>query len=140
MATLPWTTVSEAADGDELVAMASRFRLTSLRAVPRFFIEALRVRRQVMRTPGAVGVSLIAHPLRREFFTLSVWRDQSAIDHLVRADPHHAVMRRQHPKMAGSAFVFWNLPGNAMPPSWDDARQRLSAAPVKYRDDQQGRP
>lgn len=32
MATLPWTPVDEVADSDELVAMASRFRLTSLRS------------------------------------------------------------------------------------------------------------
>ena len=51
------------------VVMASRFRLRRLRDVPRFFLDAMRIHRQVRAADGALGVSLVAHPLRREFFT-----------------------------------------------------------------------
>ena len=54
--------------------------LRRLRDVPRFFLDAMRIHRQVRAADGALGVSLVAHPLRREFFTLSAWRDRAAVD------------------------------------------------------------
>ena len=33
---------------------------------------------------------------------------------------------RYHPVMADSAFRFWEVPPDALPPSWDDARSRLA--------------
>jgi hypothetical protein len=50
--------------------MASRLELQRLRDVPRFLIAALRIRRQMLDSPGAVGLSLIARPLQHAFWTL----------------------------------------------------------------------
>ena len=41
--------------------------------------EPMRIHRQVRRADGAYGVSLEAHPLKREFLTLSSWRDDDAV-------------------------------------------------------------
>jgi len=68
----------------------------------------------------------VAHPLRREFFTLSAWRDRAAVDALVRAEPHRSAMGRYHAVMAAATFRFWEVPPDALPPSWDDARSRLA--------------
>jgi hypothetical protein len=35
-------------------------------------------------------------------------------------------MGRYHAVMADAAFRFWEVPSDALPPSWDDARRRLS--------------
>jgi hypothetical protein len=123
MPTLPWIPVGSATA--PAVVMASRFRLRRLRDVPRFFLDAMRIHKQVRAADGALGVSLVAHPLQREFFTLSAWRDRAAVDALVRAEPHRSVMGRYHPLMVDAAFRFWEAPPDALPPSWDDARQRL---------------
>ena len=124
MPTLPWISVRPA--DAPAVVMASRFELRRLRDVPRFFLDAMRIHRQVRVADGALGVSLVAHPLRREFFTLSAWRDRAAVDALVRAEPHRSTMGRYHAVMADAVFRFWEVPPGALPPSWDDAPSRLA--------------
>ncbi|MCV7420411.1 DUF3291 domain-containing protein [Mycobacterium yunnanensis] len=106
--------------------MASRFEVVSWRDVAPFFLAALRIRRQMLGAPGAVGVSLVAHPARREFYTLSAWRDRAALDSAVAGRPHVESMTRFRPRMASSLFSFWTA---AMPagvhPEWPEARARL---------------
>jgi quinol monooxygenase YgiN len=127
MPTLPWISVRPA--DAPAVVMASRFELRRLRDVPRFFLDAMRIHRQVRAADGVLGVSLVAHPLRREFYTLSAWRDRAAVDALVRAEPHRSTMGRYHAVMADAAFRFWEVPPEELPPSWDDAQRRLAPSP-----------
>ncbi|GAB6900049.1 hypothetical protein [Kineosporia succinea] len=127
MPTVPWQQLDhEMADDAEVVVMASRFRLHRLSQVPRFFLDALRVQRQAARSEGVVGLSLRAHPLRREFLTLSAWRDQGSLNAMYRAQPHGAVMSRHRPAMASSEFVFYRLRAGELPAGWDDAYRRLA--------------
>lgn len=126
MPTLPWITLDSPGEAVTAVVMASRFRLKSLRHVPRFFFDAMRIHQQVRRADGALGVSLIAHPLRREFFTLSAWRDRTALDAMVGCEPHRSTMKRHRRGMAGSAFTFWEVPADQLPVGWDDARRALA--------------
>jgi heme-degrading monooxygenase HmoA len=107
--------------------MASRFRVRGFRHVLPFFIDAMRVLAQMRKADGAIGVSLVAHPLRREFATLSAWRDQAALDAAVRAEPHRTVMRRHQAAMAGSTFRFWSAPAASLPTAWEEADRRLAA-------------
>lgn len=124
MATLPWTTSGHTAPGAEVVVMASRFRLTRWRDVPTFFLAALRVRAQMLAAPGVVGVSLIARPLRRTFYTLSAWQDRDALDSAVAGQPHAETMARFRTRMADSMFTFWHSPADIRP-EWADALRRL---------------
>ena len=126
MPTLPWIPVSETAPTSEVVVMASRFRVRGFRHVLPFFIDAMRVLAQMRKADGAVGVSLVAHPLRREFATLSAWRDRAALDAAVRGEPHVSVMRRQRVAMAESTFRFWDAPATSLPVTWEDADQHLA--------------
>ena len=84
MVALPWLAGPQDAKGlDTAVVMASRFELASTRHVMQFLVASLRIHRQVRRSDGAIGVALIARPLRREFYTLSSWRDRDAVDAMV---------------------------------------------------------
>lgn len=107
--------------------MASRFRVKGYRHVLPFLVDSIRVLAQIRRADGALGVSLVAHPLRREFFTLSAWTDRSALDAVVGSEPHRSVMRRQR-AMADSAFTFWTASTTALPLTWKEAGERLAAA------------
>jgi heme-degrading monooxygenase HmoA len=128
MPTLPWRAVQHpGAQAPTAVVMASRFRVRRFRDVPRFFLDSMKIHRQVLDADGALGVSLVAHPLRREFLTLSAWSDRSSLNALVRTDPHHSAMRRHHPVMAESSFTFWEVPSGDLPIDWHDARHRLDA-------------
>ena len=125
MVALPWSAGPQDADElDTSVVMASRFELTSARHVLPFLIASLRVHRQVCRSEGAVGVALIARPLRREFYTLSAWRDRDAIDAMVSAEPHRSVMKAFRKQTADAEFTFWTVPASERP-NWTDARTRL---------------
>ena len=108
--------------------MASRFRLRRWRSVPRFLVDSLRVFRQVCATDGALGVSLVARPLRREFLTLSPWRDGAALRAPVGAEPHAGAMRRNRPAMAESVLTTWEAPTSDLPVPWAEAQRRISAA------------
>lgn len=126
MPTMPWMPVNRPADaGQPAVVMASHFKVRGFRHVLPFFIDALRVHRQVRRAEGAYGISLVARPVRREFWTLSAWRDQAALQAMVRTEPHRTVMKRHRPAMAESAFRFWTVPAGELPVTWDDALRRL---------------
>jgi hypothetical protein len=119
--------------------MASRLELRRLRDVPSFLVAALRIRRQMLRSPGALGVSLIARPARRTFWTLSAWQDQAALSAAVGRQPHREIMTRFRPRMAGSSFVTWTAPATALPIGWDDALRRLDNPGTVHSPGQRGR-
>lgn len=126
MPTLPWTAPRPLPAGDTPVTvMAFRLELRQLRDVPAFLAAALRIRRQMLGSPGALGVSLIAWPLHRTFWTLSAWQDQAALSASVGREPHRQIMTHFRPRMAGSVFVAWTVPVTALPVPWDEAQQRL---------------
>jgi hypothetical protein len=104
--------------------MASRFRVLRHRDVLPFFIDALRVFALARRSPGIIGVTLRARPLRKEFWTLSQWADRSALEAMVRTEPHASVMLRQREVMAESVFRTWTAPADT-PPTWADAQGRV---------------
>lgn len=125
MPALPWISYPAEHRGDRVVVMASRFRVRGYRHVLPFLRDSMRIRAQVGRTRGAVGMALDAKPLRREFATLSAWTDRAALDALVTAEPHRSIMRRHHDSMADSRFAFWEADAADLPITWDEARRRL---------------
>lgn len=137
MATIPWTstnhhTAAGAAGSSSrgAVVQVSQLNLLRLRSVPGFLVAALRLRREVLRTDGALGVSLIAHPLRRTFWTLSSWTDTDAIGSFVRSEAHRTVMVNYRDKMCGSHFHTWWIGEATERPDWSDARARLEHSRV----------
>lgn len=126
MPALPWTAPKPPPQAvGPAIVMASRLELLRLRDVPSFLAAALRIRRQMLGSPGALGVSLIARPARRTFWTLSAWQDQAALSSVVGRQPHKQIMNHFRPRMAGSAFVTWTAPATALPIPWDEALKRL---------------
>jgi len=126
MPTLPWTIPNSVPPGTQAYAMASRFEVRSAKDVPRFFLKALAVWRQVRSAPGCLGASLIAQPLRRVFYTLSAWQDRDALNAFAATQPHRGTMASLRPTMRTATFTFWDVPSGQLPLAWDDARQRLA--------------
>ncbi|MBY6540368.1 DUF3291 domain-containing protein [Rhodococcus sp. BP-349] len=125
MVALPWLAGPQDTNTlDASVVMASRFELASSRHVLRFLVASLRIHRQVRRSDGAIGVALIARPVRREFYTLSAWRDRDAIDAMVSAEPHRSVMETFRQHTADAEFTFWTT-SSSLRPTWADAHSRL---------------
>lgn len=134
MATLPWTTNTAPDPSADSVVLGSRLELRSLGDTVRFLRAALQVRKQVLASPGAIGVSLIAQPAHKTYWTLSAWTDQDALDTFVRTMPHLDVMRRFHDRLAHATFTTWSVPVDELPKArsgakelWRSARERLAA-------------
>ncbi len=129
MPPLPWTAGPAAAGSPgEVLVMGSTLQLKSFLRIPGFLRAAMAIRRQSLGADGCVGVALNTSLPRRTFFTLSAWRDREALDAFVGSEPHRSFMRRYHPAMADSTFVFWNVQPDQLPPSWPQVRERLKAA------------
>jgi hypothetical protein len=83
------------------------------------------VRRQLLGTDGVMGFSMLAEPLRKRYATLSVWRDEAALDAFAGARPHDRLMADLAPAMGPTRFVRWTITGTEGPPSWTSALARL---------------
>ena len=125
---LPWRTVTQPRPHQQYLVMASRLPLRSRRTIPRFLRLTLSVVRQLERTDGLVGYSLLAQPMKKTFWTLSAWTDQQHLDAFARAMPHLAVIRTLHPRMGPTRFQFWTVHGSALPVTWKEAIDRLMSS------------
>ncbi|TDW22682.1 hypothetical protein EV650_1520 [Kribbella kalugense] len=68
--------------------MASRLPLKRYRSIPGFLRATVAIRRQLARSEGLIGHSLKADLLRKTFFTLSAWADETVLNHFAGAHPH----------------------------------------------------
>ena len=124
---LPWGAAGRAtADGTDAFVMASKFELTSGWRTPAFLAQAIRAWRQARRSPGVLGVTLRAQPLRLSYWTLSAWTGKDA---LARAEPHRTIMRRVRPWAKTATFRFWTADATQLAPDrlWAEAERRISA-------------
>lgn len=126
MPTLPWTKLADAEPDTEVVVMASRLEVRSLRHVPGFMRASLVLLRQARAADGAHGVSLKAEPFKRTFWTLSAWRDKQALHAYSSAEPHKSVMRGKRAVMRDSTFVFWEARAGDLPVDWPEAERRIA--------------
>jgi hypothetical protein len=126
MPAFPWKTFLAPEPGREYLALLSFLPLKHYRTVPKFFWLTIQTQRQLSQSKGLIGYSLLAQPLRRTFWTLSVWQDQQSLMDFVRQIPHSRIMQSLAPHMGKTQFVQWKLPATAVPPAWNDALTRLT--------------
>jgi hypothetical protein len=93
-----------------------------------FFRGVMAVRKQLATAEGLVGYALRAKPLSRDYWTLSVWTDDSALRAFMRAPPQLRLMGSLRPLMGPTAFVQWEVTAADGRPSWTQALERLGAA------------
>jgi hypothetical protein len=120
----PWMSFAPVDKGREYVALLSYLPLKSYRKLPLFMRFTFQIQRQLKESPGAIGYSLRAKLLSRNFWTLSVWENSQALMSFVAKLPHGEVMKVLTPHMGKTKFTQWKISGSAVPPSWDDATRR----------------
>lgn len=122
----PWTSFVEPVPGREYLALVTYLPVGRWRAMPAFVRYAVGSVRQLSRSEGIVGYTLRALPLRRQFWTLTVWEDQGALAQYVGRQPHRSAMRwLRSSGMRDFVSTRWMVAPHAVPPSWDDALARL---------------
>ena len=120
----PWKASGPVDTNSEYLALLSYLPLNGFRALLRFFWFTFEIQRQLRSSPGLIGYSLRALPLRRVFWTLSVWENEKALQDFVMHVPHSDAIRALLPHMGPTKFTRWKLLGSAIPPKWDDALRR----------------
>ena len=121
----PWKTVAAFDPDAEYLVLASSIPPTSVGSTWKLFRGSRAVRRQLLATDGVVGFSMLAEPLRKHYATLSVWRDEAALDAFATAHPHARLTADLAPAMGETKFIRWTISGTEGPPSWTDALIRL---------------
>lgn len=120
-----WKRLQDLDPDVEYLVLASRIPPKSIRSTHKLFAGARAVRKQLVSTDGVVGFALLAEPFAKHYATLSVWRDQAALDAFANAEPHRHYMSDLRPEMADTTFVTWTIRGADGVPSWDEALERL---------------
>jgi len=128
MPALTWRSPAEVRPDRDYVVMASRLPLKSVLQVPRFMLNTLSITGQLKRSKGIVWYSLLAHLVRHRFWTLSVWEDEDALDAFAAELPHSGIMTGLRPHMGATKFVTWTALGAEVPPTWEQALERLDSA------------
>ena len=67
----PWRTLGPPHPNDNVVALLSYLPLKSYWRVPPFFLYTVQVMKQLASAQGVLGYSLLARPLREQFWALS---------------------------------------------------------------------
>jgi len=91
-----------------------------------FFRAVSQIRKQLAHTDGLVGYTLRAKPLNRDYWTLSVWKDETTLSSFMRTSPHVQIMSSLKPLMNPTKFIFWSITASDGRPNFNDALQRLA--------------
>jgi quinol monooxygenase YgiN len=86
------------------------------------------VRKQLAAAEGLVGYTLRARPLARDYWTLSVWKDQTALREFMRTPPHVQLMTSLKPVMGPTKFVTWTISATDGRPSLAGALEPISGS------------
>jgi len=127
MPATPWKKVGEVDPVRDYLALLSYLPLKHRWRIPSVVLHTRRIVAQLQQTSGLVGFAMMARPLRRQFWTLSVWDNDGALQAFVDAGSHAVTMRAMTPHVGATRFIRWKVRGVDLPPSWDDAFDRWSA-------------
>ena len=125
MPALPWKSFTTPEGDREYPALLSHLPLASFRAMPKFFKFVFAIQRQLAESEGLIGYSLDAHPLAREFWTLSVWEDRDSLWRFVHKLPHSRAMQDLLPHMGETGFFHFEVTGASVPPDWQETKRRM---------------
>ena len=127
----PWKRTAEVVGEGPVVIVATRLELARLRHIPRFLRWSMVVRRQLLRSDGALGVGLYALPWKRTYYTVSAWRDEPSIRRFMQASPHLEIMARFEEVSGGNGhFRRWTVAPSSLPPKWSETIARLNTQPA----------
>ena len=126
MPATPWKTLLQPSPERQYPVLLTYLPLRRLTKLPSFLAYVRKVQKQLDATSGLVGYSLLARPLRSNYWTLSVWEDDQALGRFVAERPHRDAMHELPRSLSGFRTTRWTTAGSAVPPSWEDALARAS--------------
>lgn len=124
----PWKRMAPLEEGGTYVVLASSIPPRSRRSTAKLFRGAQAVKRQLRQAEGLMGFSMLARPMRKQYGTLSIWRDEAALGAFASSGPHGELMSELAPLMDEPVFVRWTISGDDRRPTWKEAARRLRQA------------
>jgi len=122
----PWRTLGSPDPNCDVVVLLSYLPLKSYFRVPPFFLYTAQVMKQLASAQGVLGYSLLARPLRKQFWTLSAWENAEALQAFVQHPPHVRIMEALTSHMDRTKFVRWTVKGSQLPLRWEEALRRIA--------------
>ncbi|UYP18628.1 hypothetical protein OED52_18605 [Rhodococcus sp. Z13] len=128
MLSVPWTRTvpPDAADGTYTV-MVGRLRPRSRRGLLPVLVWAARMRPVLARTPGAAGHTIGVDVVRPAVWIVSAWTSRTALSAFDHGGMHRSAKVDLRTVLAPSTFAVWSCPAGALPPAWDEVRDRIDA-------------
>jgi heme-degrading monooxygenase HmoA len=74
---------------------------------------------------GFIGYSVRSRVLGNEVWTMTVWRDEAALDGFVGSSTHRAAMRQGLSPVIRAKFLRFAVATSDVPPKWDEVLARL---------------
>lgn len=128
---MPWTQVRPIDPETDYVASVTHLRPKSRRSTPALFRGAGKATKQLKGADGVVGFTTWVRPMRREYWTITLWEDEASIAAFARSGDHGELMRRLSKDLEVAGSVRWVRAGRDGRPTWDEAVRRMEpAAPV----------
>lgn len=124
---IPWQSLSPFDSSRTYLALLTHLPLRSYWRIPQFLGFTAQLRRQLTGSNGVIGYAMLAWPVRKEFWTLSVWEDEDALMAFVHHPLHTRVMQALIGHLGTTKFVRWAMKGSGVPPTWQDAFTRFRA-------------
>jgi heme-degrading monooxygenase HmoA len=127
---LPWFG-RRRAKGEQVLVFASRFDSRNPLSGLALLIYGMWIWLGAVRTPGCIGASLWAKPLRGKYYTLSAWESEVALHAFARSKGHRQGVKalRKVGKVDGVLISWWE-DCTAWRPRWKAAIRRADAAPT----------
>lgn len=122
-----WASFAKPDPHREYLVLLTYLPLHRYRTIPRFLAHTRRIQAQLRDAEGLIGYSLRPKPLRRDFWTLSVWTGEEALRKFSYSGVHAEVIGDLLDEMGSTQFLRWRVPGGEVPPSWSDALTRWQA-------------
>ena len=126
MLILPWRGTGRARAGHTVV-FASRFDAASALMGWKLFWYGIKVRRAVLRSDGALGVSLRAHPLKGRYYTMSMWSDEVSLKAFAGSDAHREAVGSVT-RLGPVSGVLLSRDDGAGRPQWKETMRWIDAA------------
>ncbi len=104
MPALPWKLFRTVEVEREYLALLTMLPLRSYRAMPWFLRFTRQIQRQLRGASGLLGYSLLARPLWKQFWTLSVWEGGTLLADFVCQIPHRTATVAPQPDMGPPCF------------------------------------
>jgi heme-degrading monooxygenase HmoA len=116
---------------DRVLVFASRFDGRNPRSALVLAVYGMRIWFTAVRSPGSVGASLWAKPLRGRYYTLSAWESEDALREFASSKAHRTgiKMLRKIGNVDGVLISWWE-DGADWKPRWKDAIHRADASPT----------